>query len=131
MKLPIAPLLLLAIVSGICSAATACEETAREPAAHAATWLAVKEGGEKPFWLDSEFDRAAHVLLRHQAELAADAGPSNYLDCGVVEARKDEIDLWVKKATPELLAKVPHEVEGVPVEVRQWPAAMPLPKTGT
>lgn len=73
--------------------------------------------------MNPEFSQASSVLDRHRAELQADAGDDNFKSCGLSQMKDGQysIDLNVKHVTPELLAKVPREVEGLPLEVRQLP----------
>ena len=80
---------------------------------------------EVAFKVDPKTAHAYSVAQNHRAELAADAGPDNFVACDPSLTKEGQwsIVLSVKRMTPELAAKVPKEIEGLPVEVQQEPAA--------
>jgi hypothetical protein len=111
-KRQIGPVLLLFILCFICRALIACEATAH--------WRETVT-----YTIDPKFSKASSVLERHKDELAADAGSDNLVLCDLSATKEGQpsIELGVKHVTPELLSKVPREIEGVPIDVKQIPEA--------
>jgi hypothetical protein len=105
-------LVLLFAASVIICALMACEQSA--------DWV----GPERAtFPVSPKFSQASSVLDRHKAELEADVGSDNLKICDLSQTKDGQysIDLGVKRVTPELLAKLPLEIEGVALEVHQLP----------